>query len=232
MMNPIQVEQALDRAVRVLVERCGMPSDDLDQRVASMWRSWLGEDLPWSEDGLTADDFFFLSTLCGTMTMDGQRTHMRRFFPAFVQEVGRDIRRFTQSILHSWRLRSPWMKTRLLRMGSVLTARDQDMTAYANNLRRLEGAATSANPMPALHAIVKDHGGGGRKTLSIFVRDCVLGNSFPIDTRVANVLDEFDLPHEELPLVTAALSLGHNPRSLARLFYDAGGEGSFFVGGE
>ena len=228
--DPRTVER-LRRAAAELTAKYGCPADDLDQQVAKKWRSWLGDDLPWKSSSVSDDEFFFLSTLCGTMTVDGQRTHMRRFFPSFVAEAGRDVRSFTRAMLEPWRLRSPWMKTRLLRMAGILDQRRQDMAAYTNNLRRLEAAATSSNPMPAFSAIVRDHGGGGPKTLSIFVRDCVPGNCFPIDSRVSGVLDLYELPHDELVLVKAALQLGLNPRNVARLFYDAGGQGTFFSEG-
>lgn len=180
---------------------------------------------------MSDDEFFFLSTLCGTMTIDGQRTHMRRFLPFFVAEADRDVRNFTRAMLDPWPLRSPWMKTRLLRMAVILNQRDQDMATYTNSLRRLEAVATPANPMPAYSTIVRDHGCGGRKTLSIFVRDCVLGNCFPIDSRVSNVLAQYGMPQDEEVLVVAALKLKLNPRNVARLFYDAGGQGTFFTKG-
>jgi hypothetical protein len=231
MMADPQVVERLSVAVAELTQRHGAPDANLDTQVPAKWRHWLGKDLPWAGPGITDDEFFFLSTLCGTMTLDGQRTHMRRFFPSFVTEVGRDIRRFTKAVLDPWRLRSPWMKTRLVRMAEVLAQRDQDMAAYTNNLRRLEASATPTDPMPAFDTLVRDHRGGGQKTLSIFIRDCVLGNSFPIDSRVSNILNRYELPSDERCLVSAALSLGLNPRNVERLFYDAGGDGTFFTQG-
>jgi hypothetical protein len=194
-----------------------------------LWRTWLGYDLPWASTGITDDEFFFLTNLCGTMTVEGQRTHMRDFFPRFVTEVGRDIRRFTKAKVDTWDLRHPWMKKRLVRMADVLSQRDQDMATYTNNLRRLEKSATVVDPMPAFDAIARDHRASGKKTLSIFIRDCVLGNSFPIDSRVQRMLDRYGLPTNERRLVSACLALNHNPRNVARLFYDAGGDDPFFI---
>ena len=56
---------------------------------------------------------------------------------------------------------------------------------------------------------------------SIFFRDCVQGNCFPIDRRVANKLKQFGLPEDETRLVVLCLETGRNPRLLARLFYQA-----------
>jgi len=114
-------------------------------------------------------------------------------------------------------------------MTEVLIQGNQTMTAYTDNLRRLEKNATPSDSMPAFDALIRDHGGGGQKTLSIFVRDCVLGNSFPIDSRVTNILQQYQLPADERRLVSAALALDLNARNVARLFYDAGGHGTFFT---
>src|SRR4029079_9834931 len=86
----------------------------------------------------------------------------------------------TPAMVRDWKLRSTWMKTRLCRMASILSDRQMSMADYVNSLRRLEREANPENPMPALDAIVADHKASGWKTLSVFVRDCVGGNCFPI----------------------------------------------------
>jgi hypothetical protein len=44
--------------------------------------------MPWAGLGVTADEWFFVTTLYGEMTLDGQRTHIRAFFPRFAAESG------------------------------------------------------------------------------------------------------------------------------------------------
>jgi hypothetical protein len=81
--------------------------------------------------------------------------------------------------------------------------------------------------MPALDAIVADHRATGWKTLSVFVRDCVGGNCFPIDTRVKKELARHGLTLDERNerlLVSLSLAMGRNPRQVNRMFYAAGGE--------
>jgi hypothetical protein len=78
--------------------------------------------------------------------------------------------------------------------------------------------------MPALDTIIRDHRASGWKTLSVFVRDCVKCNSFPIDSRVEKELKKRALPVDEGALVRLALALERNPRVVARVFYKAGGE--------
>ena len=200
-------------------------------------RTWLdGNDQPldWKHPlgsldypTVTADEWFFITTLYGTMTMAGQRTHIRKFFPVlFVKAAGRDVQNFHAGLPEYTGLRQNWMKKRLIKMADVLSAHHKTMSEYAERLRRLEGTATPAKPMPARDQIFADHQTGSGKTLSVFVRDCVLGNCFPIDSRVRTQLQAFGLPNQEKDeewLVMQCLAAGRNPREVARHFYNAGG---------
>jgi hypothetical protein len=98
------------------------------------------------------------------------------------------------------------------------------MQEYVEELRALEKRTAPDNPTPALDRIVADHGATGVKTLSVFVRDCVGGNSFPIDLRVRRQIEKYNLPIDERLLIRISLELGQNPRELARVFYQAEAE--------
>lgn len=100
------------------------------------------------------------------------------------------------------------------------------MDDYTDQLRSIEKASTPRNPTRALDAIVRDHQATGWKTLSVFIRDCVRGNAFPIDTRVEKELKRHGLPIDERQLIGLSLEIGRDPRKLARMFYTAGGEGA------
>lgn len=198
----------------------------IDENQDATLRNWLDESnsLPWAGNRVTPDEWFFITTLYGEMTLDGQRTHIRTFFPQFVQFAHGDMRAITPHLVRDWKLRSGWMKTRLTRMAQILNDRQITMTDYVDALRGLETVATPQNPMPALDAIVADHRATGWKTLSVFVRDCVGGNCFPIDSRVARELDRHGLPQDERLLVGLSLAINRNPRQIARMFFAAGGE--------
>ena len=83
-------------AVRHLEERYGdfrLEDEKTDQEL----RSWLdGADQPldWAElETVTPDEWFFISTLYGEMTLEGQRSHIRKYFPSlFVDAARRDTR--------------------------------------------------------------------------------------------------------------------------------------------
>jgi hypothetical protein len=229
--------ETVSRIPRSLVESFAQTIDSLDRQFAgeadamvdesqdAVVRRWIDatNSLPWAGSGVTPDEWFFITTLYGEMTMDGQRTHIRRFFPLFVELAHGDMRAITPTVIGDWPLRSGWMKSRLLRMATILNERQVTMSEYVSCLRRLEQAATPANPMPALDEIVRDHRATGWKTLSVFVRDCVGGNCFPIDSRVAKVLRDAELPQDERVLVSLCLEIARNPREVARVFFATGG---------
>jgi hypothetical protein len=199
-----------------------------DDSVEAELREWLDgtdEPLPWTRpDRVTADEWFFTTTLYGTMTLAGQRTHIRRFYRSLFEEAAhRDIRNFVPGMKEFEGLRSRWMVRRLCRMGEVLRDRNLSMSEYTEQLRRLQAIATDENRTPALDAIANDLRTDSWKTLSVFIRDCVGGDAFPIDSRVRRELTRRGLPDDERQLVRLALHVGRNPRQIARLFYQAGG---------
>lgn len=198
----------------------------VDENQDATVRNWLDDvgALPWAGTGVTPDEWFFITTLYGEMTLDGQRTHIRTFFPRWVEATNGDMRNVTPAVLQDWRLRSSWMKSRLVRMAQILGQRQISMVDYTDHLRDLEHQASPNKPMPALDAIVADHRATGWKTLSVFVRDCVGGNSFPIDSRVAKELERWGLPEDERRLVSLSLEINRNPRQIARMFFAAGGD--------
>jgi len=68
-------------------------------------RRWLdGADAPldWAGPDVTADEWFFITTLYGQRTRDQQRSLIRHDFPRFVHEAGRDVRNLTPELTRSW----------------------------------------------------------------------------------------------------------------------------------
>ncbi len=227
--------ELLDRfaAAVELLDRhfAGNPQRLADENAEAELRRWLdGADIPleWAGPNVTPDEWFLITTLYGQRTRDQQRLLIRSLFPRFILEAGRDIRGLTPQVTRNWVFDQEWMRPRLLRMAGILMERGLSMSGYVDHLRALEASATPNDPMPALDAIVRDHQATGWKTLSVFVRDCVGGHCFPIDSRVRKELERHRLPSDpeaERLLVGLALAIGRNPRQVARMFYEAGGVG-------
>src|SRR4051794_13780554 len=142
------VEAVTELTARVEAEGINVEDADTDAEVRR-WLNGAERPLDWAGPGVTPDEWFFVTTLYGTMNLDGQRTHIRKFFPYFVSQTNRDVRNFAPAILTEWRLRQPWMKTRLCRMADVLVQAGQSMADYVEMLRDTERKATPTNPMPA-----------------------------------------------------------------------------------
>jgi hypothetical protein len=202
-----------------------------DAKVEEDLRKWLdGQDDPleWHHaHKVTPDEFFFVTTLYGNMNLQGQRTMIRKKFgPLFVRAANRDVRNFRPIMPEYAGLRSNWMKDRLCKMGEILRKRGMSMQQYVAELRTLERGAKADDPTPALDRIVQDHAATGIKTLSVFVRDCVGGNCFPIDLRVERQLRKYSLSLNERLLVRMCLVMEKNPRELARVFYQVEDKGT------
>jgi len=196
-------------------------------------RKWLDnneEPLDWAHPKgtnkyphITDDEWFFITNLYGLMNVKQQRSHIRKFYPSlFVKAAKREIRNFILGMPEYNGLRAPWMKKRLYMMGDILRQHSITMEDYTNELRDLDQKATPDNPTPALTKIFNDLKVTEGKTLSVFVRDCVRGKCFPIDSRVRNLLVINELPEDERTLVRLSLLIGRNPRELARMFYESG----------
>lgn len=205
-----------------------------DENTDGEVRLWLdGNDAPldWAGPKLTSDEWFFVTTLYGPWNLGRQRSLIRRCFPRFVRQAGREIQSLSDEMFVDWGLLA-WMGKRLCRMAEVLKKLGMTMDGYANLLCDLEAMATPEDPMPALDRIMHDDRAGEGKTLSVFVRDCARGNCFPIDTRVAKQLEAFGLPRDESWLVSSCLGMGLNPRRIARIFYQAEGSSERTIGGK
>lgn len=229
-MPPLNIPTSLlanfEHAAKELAQQVtGLPDSKADEDLRA-WLNGADEPLNWQgRSGVTPDEYFFITTLYGNMNLEGQRTMIRKFFdPLFVRGAKRDIRNFLPEMPGYAGLRSTWMKDRLCMMGAILCRRGISMQQYVEELRALEKHATVENPTPALDRIIGDHKATGVKTLSVFVRDCVGGNCFPIDLRVRRQLEKYKLPLDEALLVRMSLALGQNPRELARIFYQAEAE--------
>ncbi len=231
--DPEILTEKFAAAVTVLDRHFASNLDRLEDRNADAeMRGWLdGNDqpLPWGGAESTADEWFFITTLYGQETRPQQRRRIRRYFPLFKELTAGRLENLIPSMIRDWTLRADWMKKRLCNMAEILRERGQTMAEYVDRLKDMEKNATPKDPMPALDAIVRDLCATSTKTLSVFVRDCVGGNCFPIDSRVEKELQPHGLPNHERLLVSLSLAMHRNPRQLARMFYEAGGEGGNFA---
>ena len=127
----------------------GHPERLADDNAEAELRRWLdGADAPldWAGPAVTADEWFFITTLYGQRTRDQQRLLIRRYFPRFVREARRDVRGLTPEVTQDWVLDHDWMKPRLFTMGRFLRERGMTMPGYVEHLRRIDATATPEIP--------------------------------------------------------------------------------------
>jgi hypothetical protein len=208
-----------------------------DERADVELKKWLdhgSERLAWDGDGVTSDEWFLITTLYGNRNRDEQRKLVRTCFPRFVVKANRNMRNVSREMVDSWPLHHPWQADRLCRMAEVLRDCEITMDGYAQRLRNNDLMSNPQDSLPAMRLIKREHAtpkserATGSKTLSVFVRDCVRGRCFPIDSRVEKELKRHDLPCRGEVLVQLCVELNENPRRINRMFYEAGGvQGDF-----
>jgi hypothetical protein len=101
------VEAVTELTAGVEAEGINIEDADTDAEVRR-WLNGAERRVDWAGPGVTPDDWFFVTTFYGAMNLDGQRTHILKFFPYFVSQTNRDVRNFTSTMLADWRLRQPW----------------------------------------------------------------------------------------------------------------------------
>ena len=107
----------------------------------------------------------------------------------------------------------PWQNARIMAASRYLR----------NNSKALKDVISELRPLPGLEAInyladiceVKQN----KKTISCFIRDFLLKDTFPIDTRVAAMLSCLELPKTEEEVVEVCKKEGISSRVLDRMFY-------------
>jgi len=95
-----------------------------DATVDQDTRKWLDDAAPlvWQNaQGITPDEYFFITTLYGPMNSKPQLTVIRKFFgPLFLQAAGHDIGKLVPEMPEFAGLPWPYMKPRLCKMGRFL----------------------------------------------------------------------------------------------------------------
>ena len=109
--------ESLDRHFAQAPERLADRNVDVELR---RWLDGAGPQLDWSGQRVTADEWFFITTLYGQRTRDQQRSLIRQYFPRFLSEAARDVRNLTSEVTRDWVLDQEWMKPRLIKMGGIL----------------------------------------------------------------------------------------------------------------
>lgn len=145
---------------------------------AARAQAWLGSEL-----AVKSDDHWFVTCTCyGPWNPERQRQIWEHVGPSF--EKGPfcgDLRRIEKDNVEALGFPLPWQKQHLVRMSAYLRRKNLSFHEFCEQLRQRSGAE-------ARKAIAGIVGAGEAKTISVFVRDCLHLSTFPIDTRVGQLL--------------------------------------------
>lgn len=185
-----------------------------DSRVEYNTIKWLGD-----PRAVKSVDHWLITCICyGPWREERQKEVWQRAGPRFDQDLGGDIRTITEDNVHNLGFPLSWQREWLVSLSNYL--RNQGMS-FAELVKALpeDGLEARDELLKALR--VK---GGVSKILSVFVRDCLKRDVFPIDTRVQSLLSALVLPQDERALVRLCQRAGVSPRVLNRVFYSHQGE--------
>jgi len=104
----------------------------------------------------------------------------------------------------------------LSRLDAYLRDENTTMKGFERGLRRVGWKAARAK----LYKVCGVGDAGMAKVLDCYIRDRLRLQSFPIDSRVRDVLRDYRLPQNPNRIVLLARRLGWNPRVLARAVYE------------
>jgi len=162
-----------------------------DSKVEDNTIKWLGD-----PTAVKSADHWLITCICyGPWREERQKEVWQRAGPMFERDFGGDIRRITEGNVRDLGFPLSWQREWLVSLSS-----------YLRNQRKSFEQIVKALPEDGLEArdeLIKAVGvkGGESKILSVFVRDCLRRDVFPIDTRVRSLLSALVLPEDERALV-------------------------------
>ena len=176
--------------------------------------------IAWLEDptAVKSADHWLITCICyGPWREQRQKRVWQRAGPRFERDLGGDIRNITEDNVRDLGFPFGWQREWLVSLSNYLR---KCRMSFGELVRTLpEDGIEARNEL--LEALgVKE----GTKVLSVFVRDCLKRDVFPIDTRVHSLLSALVLPQDERALVRLCRKANVSPRVLNRMLYSHQGE--------
>ena len=180
-----------------------------DSRVEYNTIKWLGD-----PRAVKSVDHWLITCICyGPWPEERQKKVWQRAGPRFEVDFGGDIRNITEGNVRDLGFPLSWQREWLVSVSSYLRNQGKSFGEVVE--------ALSEDGLKARDELLKVLGvkGGESKILSVFVRDCLRRDVFPMDTRVRFLLSALDLPQDERALVRLCQKAEVSPTVLNRMFY-------------
>lgn len=184
-----------------------------DSKAEDNTRQWLG---PLA---VKSPDHWLITCICyGPWREERQKEVWQQVAPVFERDFRGDIRNITEDNVRNLGFPLSWQREWLVRL-----------SGYLRNQGKSFGELVDALPEYGLEArdeLPKAIGvkGSESKILSVFVRDCLRRDAFPIDTRVRSLLSALVLPDDERALVEISRMAQIRPTVPNRMSYFHQGE--------
>lgn len=175
---------------------------------------WLGD-----PTAVKSKDHWLITCICyGPWREERQKKVWQRAGLTFEADFGGDIRNITVDNVRTLGFPFDWQREWLVSLSNYL--RNQGIS-FGDLVKVLP-----EDGLEARDGLLKVLGVKGNlsKILSVFVRDCLKRDVFPIDTRVRSLLSALVLPEDECALVEISRRAHIKPTVLNRMFYFHQGE--------
>jgi len=179
-----------------------------DSRAEDNTKKWL------DPLAVKSPEHWLITCICyGPWREERQKEVWQRAGPRFEADFGGDIRNITEGNVRDLGLPLPWQRQWLVNLSNYLRNQGKSFGEVVE--------ALSEDGLKARDELLKALGvkGDKSKILSVFVRDCLKRDVFPIDTRVQFLLSALKLPQDERELVRLCQKAEVSPTVLNRMFY-------------
>ena len=173
------------------------------------WIDSLRKDYKLNDNEWTPDRLFLITTSWGPWNLSRQMAawnKMKRSFP----EVTEDIRNAGQNFNG---FPFPWQNDRVIAISLYLRQNSKSFNDIIEQLKSYSGIVARDHLAEIVGAKLN------KKTVSCFIRDFLLKDTFPIDTRVSEMLSCLGLPNNEDQIIKLCAIDNVNSRVLDRMLY-------------
>lgn len=173
------------------------------------WIKELKKDYSLDYKQWTAECFFLITISWGPWVLGRQKQvwkNMKKLYPEVVEDirnVGENFKGFPFE----------WQNERVKGLGVKLRKERKSLSEVACDLASLDGIKARNTLADMCQAR------NNKKTISCFVRDFLLKDTFPLDTRVVEMLSCLGLPNDEDQIIRLCVIDGVKSRILNRMLY-------------
>lgn len=173
------------------------------------WITGLKEQYSLNDEEWTAECFFLITVSWGPWKIKRQMqvwNNMKETYPEVIEDI-RNAKKGFKGFPFAWQ------NNRVITLANNLRKNNKSLSQMVDGLRQMDGA--KARDAIATIAGAKNF----KKTISCFVRDFLLKNTFPLDSRVLEMLACLGLPNEEDQMIKLCLKDKVKSGVLNRMLY-------------